>query len=607
MIELFIFVLICIIAGAAGAGMVPGRGTRRERGIFDAAIVLPAGFALISYAVYLLGSASLLYPSGIIALLAVLLLLFHRTFLFIKGPFPGWHVFDRGEKVLFFLAAFFPLVALSGALAPAIGTDSLCYHLGIPKKFVLQHRIGFIPYTMNSLYPFFMEMLFTLGIVLKNAVLAKLFHWGMGVLLASCVYFFTREVSDRKTGLLAALLVMSSPGIFNEMVYAYVDVGLSLYAALSVFLLILWMQKGRGSLRYLVFSGLFLGVCFSIKYLAFYAAVPMAAVLIWHLVREQGKTGMARPLAAFFLPCAAVSFFWYLKSYIVLGDPVFPVLSGFLRTPVAFDVGHHFDMGMGKGIVDLLRLPWDLAVHPSRFGGRGSQVGIQYFALLPFLVFGFFSGKSWFRRLAFIAAGYVAIWFFLVQRDRFLYPVLPVFAVLISYSVHVLFSGERKRQRVFSFLAVLLLTGAFIFNAGICVYHNRHNYRVTLGLETRDAYLKRWVTNYRMAKFVNTHLPEDAKILGTGIYKVYYFDRWIVREGLFEMWEGYREKYKTAEDMREYLKSNGFTHVIYKKINDEPVPGHVKLIVDKKEPLFTSGPVQNPEKPQKEQFFLYEI
>ncbi|MDP8259062.1 MAG: hypothetical protein P9L90_06560 [Candidatus Aadella gelida] len=157
-----------------------------------------------------------------------------------------------------------------------------------------------------------------------------------------------------------------------------------------------------------------------------------------------------------------------------------------------------------------------------------------------------------------------------------------------------------------------LLTGIIFllvlgFNGAICLYHNRHHYPVVFNLETEEEYLSKWVTNYPMAKYVNQNLPIGAKILGVGIYKPYYFKRWVVRDGVLDIWEGYRSKYTTEKSMQAYLKSQDFSYVIYKEINGKKPDDSINRIIGGKEAIFSYGPVQNIEKPQKEIFFLYKL
>src|SRR5262245_1328529 len=66
---------------------------------------------------------------------------------------------------------------LAGALAPPTAGDALCYHLEIPKRFVEHGSIEYLPLTDNSLFPFQMEMLYTLALLLGMPLLAPLLHW----------------------------------------------------------------------------------------------------------------------------------------------------------------------------------------------------------------------------------------------------------------------------------------------------------------------------------------------------------------------------------------------------------------------------------------------
>ncbi|MDP2923621.1 MAG: phospholipid carrier-dependent glycosyltransferase [Candidatus Omnitrophota bacterium] len=607
MMELLIFIIIIFIALGLGSLLLCALyNNRREEIGFYRAFTIPLGLAALSYTTYLIGSLGILYKPVIIAVLFLFFIfsLFGLTLhlpLHIKDAFPK----GKLNRVIFIVITMFMLITLAGAISPEIGTDSLCYHLGIPKQFILQHRIGFIPYTMNSLYPFFMEMLFTLGIILKGAILAKLFHWFCGILLVVAVYLFTKKIANIKCAFIAGLLVISSPGIFNEMVYAYIDVGLSLYVSLAVFSLILWIEREKNSCSYLFFSGLFLGFALSIKYLAFYALFPLIAVLFWELRKKRKEIGVIKPVLYFFLPCIGVSFFWYLKSYLVLGNPFFPAFNEFFDTPIKFDIKRHLEMGLGKSILSFFLLPWNLARYPEIFGGRGSQVGVQYLLLLPFIYFGFISRQRWFRKLLFIALGYTLIWFFLAQRDRFLFPVLPLYVVLIAYSIYALYA--QKKYIFFLKLSFMLISLTTLFNFGICAYHNRHNYKVALGLESKEAYLSRWVTNYKMVEYVNKNLPLDATILLINDIKIYYFDRWVVRENIFEMWKLYRQKYTDSKELIQYLKNQGFTHICYKQTVGEDVPAYLQLILNIKIPIYHYGPVLNIETRQKEEFFLYKL
>jgi hypothetical protein len=85
-------------------------------------------------------------------------------------------------------------VTLVAALAPPGGNDwdGLAYHLAAPKVYLRHGRIHFIPYDSHTDFPFTMEMLYSLGLALAGAPLAKLLHWSTGGLTALAVAAFWR-------------------------------------------------------------------------------------------------------------------------------------------------------------------------------------------------------------------------------------------------------------------------------------------------------------------------------------------------------------------------------------------------------------------------------
>ena len=58
------------------------------------------------------------------------------------------------------------------------------------------------------------------------------------------------------------------------------------------------------------------------------------------------------------------------------------------------------------------------------------------------------------------------------------------------------------------------------------------------------------------------------------------------------MWENYRDKYTSPEEMTAFLKNKGFTHIIYNNFDGAPVPEYVQLIIMGKNPQIKYGPVQ---------------
>ena len=106
-----------------------------------------------------------------------------------------------------FLAAM-AVLTLFGALAPSNELsgdyDGLFYHLTLPKLYLLHGRISAQPWLTHSNFPFLLEMLYLLGLMLHGPILAKLFHFACGWLAVLGVYTFGRRFWGPRAGLLGA-------------------------------------------------------------------------------------------------------------------------------------------------------------------------------------------------------------------------------------------------------------------------------------------------------------------------------------------------------------------------------------------------------------------
>ena len=141
------------------------------------------GFGLLGYAVLITGLFRILYAGVWWVLIALGLWLFHAEIrALIWRAWKGIREESQFQGRAVHAISFWCFLASAGALGiltalPPHGSDPLCYHLGLPKIFVEHHTITYLPYTVHSVFPFLMEMLYTLGLLLRGPMLAQLFHW----------------------------------------------------------------------------------------------------------------------------------------------------------------------------------------------------------------------------------------------------------------------------------------------------------------------------------------------------------------------------------------------------------------------------------------------
>ena len=513
------------------------------------------GLAFLGNFVLLMGLSHLLNPTAFCILFSIFLLL-----IWLERKTMA-QSFTKLKKIFFVpvspLTLFFGIVAsvailscLMEVLSPEIANDSLCYHLHLPKLFLREGRFFLAPYELNTMYPMFMEMLYTFGLGLSGVTLAKFLHFGTGILSALAVFTWVRQFSDKKVPWGSAVFFLTTPSVINEMGVTYVDVGLAYFALL--FLFSIWKWKSTQSSSWLAISGVFAGTCIGIKYLGIIILIPALLIVIFDrsLVRPKLK-GLFALCLAIILSCG----FWYIRNLIVLGNPVFPFLSRVFGAGDPVIYNDYVGLGVNHTFLNFLKLPWTVVMRPELFGGFGGQIGPGYLAFLPLLLWTvqtpFLSGMIFFVFVYFLS------WFLAGQMLRFFIPALPILVVLLASGwTRAGFGPIAKRFLVFLFCA--LLSAQMV----LAVYHFRRNFAVALGLETQENFLLRNERSYRVAKYVNESIPQNAKVYVADETHLYYFSRVLARNVYFARTHLF-DRSLPPEKIIRWLQQEGFTHILF--------------------------------------------
>jgi hypothetical protein len=543
MVSLLIWIAIlwaCFGIGAAGLRRVRAQ---PETSAEEIPFAIALGLGLLSYLVLALGLLGFIRTWAFIAVICLLGLL-------------GWrHVVRLGREAIAGLRrarwnwAVFPLLlflvaaavfTLIGALAPSgdIDYDGLVYHLTIPKIYLQDGRIHPVPWLSHSNFPFTLEMLYLLGLTLRDQSLAKLFHFGCGWLVICAVFAFARRTWGARAGWLGAAILASAPLVAWEMMVAYNELAFALYAFLAIFALSRWAE-GRGSAQgngWLWVAAIMCGLALGTKMLAG-AVLVFVALAILAGARDRSREGVARPLLGFLAISTLVAFPWYLKSYLWTGNPVYPflyeVFGGRYWTDsrAALYTAAQKEFGMGGGPLAFLALPWNLTMNSYRFFDLPSQLrpisvliwvfGPALLALVPTLLVTRRVGTPG-RLVLWFALAYTAIWFAMSPNGRYLLPILPGLCACAGLAA----SRLLERRGLLSAGAVLVLLLGLL----AALYANfslaAPAWRVIAGAESQSDYLQSTSIAYRTMDAINRATPPDANIIVFGDEpRLFYLDR----------------------------------------------------------------------------------
>ena len=456
-------------------------------------------------------------------------------------------------------AAVACLGSLVVALAPPTAGDALCYHLELPKQFLADHAIRYLPDSDNSTYPLLTEIWYLWGLALDGGVAAQLVHWGLGVLLGLATVVLATPIVGRPWAWVAGALVVLVPGVNNQMAAPLNDVALALWTTLAM---AAWWRAvvGAEGRRWFLLAGLAGGGALGVKYLAVLFALAVAVTALWTFGRDRHRRRLLLEGAAIVTVVAiSVGGLWYVRAAWHRGNPVYPFLTEvFENDPEA--AGEHQTLPeskspLGRNPLGAIAAPWHVTMHPDRFGGRGHQLGVLWLVAVP--------GLLWTRRLRglgmLLAVGFVyfLLWYLLRQNVRFLFPLVPLLSVVVVW----VWIEIRRFPALPRWAVVAAFAGILAAYTLVPLARCRGELPVACGMQSREDYLSRHEPTYFAARVAGGRLGQDAHLLSQD-YRAFYFPCRVTRENVYRRRTHYDRTIGDPAELSRTLRQAGFTHLL---------------------------------------------
>ena len=425
---------------------------------------------------------------------------------------------------------------------PLADSDGIAYHVALPKLFLLEGRVWFIPWTVVSALPQTVEMIYLVALRTAGGETAKFIHFGyFAMSLATLAMTLSRGRRGRAAAMLAPILYAAAPVVLAPAGAAFVDHASMFFIAAGALVLF----RGGSPL----IAGCALGAAAATKITAFPAAGGLLLLALFqgrdNRVRARRFIAAAIPVCIAFLPFA-------IRNMRHTGDPIYPVgyvltgqpVPGIAADRVAYGAYFH------SGVPGPLGIGWTPSPNVQQDEVAGLHHVIGLFALAVCIRF-----RSTRRWLALVIP-YLAVALLFRPPTRYLLPMFYGLAALEAYALAIL------ARRWATIVAIALSVPAAIASAGFTLrWAGPFDY--LLGRIDRDAFLATRVPGYRAAQFVNAQ-PEGGSVMAVDFPAPYYFDRpWIVEGILNEPplrdWLG---QARTADDVLARLRAMNVRYIV---------------------------------------------
>lgn len=352
-----------------------------------------------------------------------------------------WSPAGKVNPVPVGLGAIPALIAVihSAAVSTATDWDTLAYHLAVPKLWLAEGKITYIPFIHQSNFPFAIDALFLMGLPFGTMAAkihtALLFVGGM-----AWVYGLAQRVIGERAAQIALLAFGFSPVVLFSSGSGYIDVGHGLFGAIGIWYAGEALLAGNTPSWRL--AGLGLGLAMASKYSGLQTAFLVAVSVPFVALRT--KQVAAKPLGIAVLVAVVLASPWMIRNTVNTGNPVYPFFYEQLgargwdqfRADIyreeqkSFGIVEAGPMGLGAAVMGLAYQPGRY-INPAPHLGLGDPNGALGLALFVGLLSGFiFHCRHATVRYGFaIACGALLLWFALSQQVRYLLVIAPLLAL----------------------------------------------------------------------------------------------------------------------------------------------------------------------------------
>ncbi|MBI5122686.1 glycosyltransferase family 39 protein [Candidatus Roizmanbacteria bacterium] len=281
------------------------------------------GFIAVSTGIALLGFFSLLKPQIISAyLLFVVILTFYSVNLKfnITRQINYFKNIDFSKNLLTLGVFLFVFIAFLRLINPEITEDA--YHTDLPTYYLAtgtsmhatKEDLRVIP------YPQLPEMTYLIPIFLGDKETTRFIHFGFYLL----IIFLLCEVAKKKESSFAKfapILFATAPLTIRYSPSQYTDFFMIFCFLLSVLLI----TKNAGK-KQLILSGIIFGAAISTKvWILVY--LPTILIYIFILNEKFNKKKILKNILFFTASSLSIAGLWYIRSFIITGDPLYPIFS----------------------------------------------------------------------------------------------------------------------------------------------------------------------------------------------------------------------------------------------------------------------------------------
>lgn len=401
------------------------------------------------------------------------------------------------------------------ALAPLYGgsgSDDVAYQFLVPKVYAAYQGFELVSENVRAYFPMNLNMLYALAALLSSPETAQLLNFFMGVATAGVTYVLASKYVNPAAAPLAMLLFYINPLVSFTTDGALINLGLTFFYLLALFSLLKWHDTREGI--WFVFAGIYMGFLVGSQYLGLLYCATLLPLIVSRL-----KDITLRTLLTAGGIGLALSLPWYMKNWLLTGDPMFYMNTSWIADEFLVELAATSTV-LGSedntSLTGFALVLWDLTMKGNWYafwGGMGHLVLVY----IPIYIFTEIrNGNSALNYMLLSMLLCITFWYWMHgSTNRYLIITTPLTAVIV---VAILRRAQHVLTRSVHGITLLVYIG---FGFMVSLKENSADAGYIMQPLSKTDYLNERVFYHEACTYLNG-LDDPAKVFITGpIFPIY--------------------------------------------------------------------------------------
>ena len=557
--------VLCLQLAAWGIGrplyrLLTGKSEQSLTAGLDAVFSAGLGYIVLAYAAFSLAALHILYPWVLIAgtlacAIRGAVQLFHMRP--VRWPALSW------QDIPLLLGIVFLASHIPNELYPVLGHDDNVYHLLIPRLYLENHGLIYLPSNLYANMPHIVEVLYTIPMAIGDFTAPKVLSVAFSFWTIAALYVFALPLLGRFGAGLVPLLYLSGKNIQFHFELAHIEPVMGFFLLCACLSLLTWREtRNPGFLRILALA---CGFVMASKYTGWFFASALfflATLLILQSRDLSGIRSRLRLLAELSAILLLLIAPWLIKNALLTGNPIYPNLYSIFDGSFWSQIqemhylrSQDYAGAPNKTFLTCLLLPWHLLKYDEiYFYCPVFSASLMALWLIALIRPSSYRLPQW--PLPVISIAGFALWAFSAQQGRFLVALVPVMTAAAALALVPL--RNRLRLLIAVFCSIMAI-GAYQITAQLYPYAPHFE----VFTHPRGEPVQENI-NYHLCTLLNQVVPENGKVLALWDNKFFFLKRTFYADSSYHAPAGLARLRKagTPSAFAAELINEGFTHVV---------------------------------------------